>query len=1748
MDELSAPLPPTPEAAYRLLSDHGAMPMVDLKERLRTEGFHPSMDRIVQLPDRFPHRFRMTADGLIAVAMSTVAESEAPEDDGERPDWYRPANAQRVPLDRIAVVDIETTGLDPAADFVLEIALVRLTGEALVDVAVTVPSPVSQPSPSRGSEEIALDAALRLLESRTADIDLLIGHNVLAFDLPFLKSAAERANLEAPVLPPAVDTIHLSILVDVAMPNRTLADLVQRFVPGTVVEHRAGADALVTASVARALLDSIDPQDTSWQLAIGLLETFDHPLARLMPPLSTTPHLSRMARAPDPLLVPSGPAAADAWSATRDAFAVLRERGDLLSRPSQQDMGWAVSEVLDNGGRLAVEAPTGTGKSLAYLLPAIGRASRPGRPVVVATATKALQAQLRQEVTRLQRAGLLGAPFRQLQGVGNYICAREVEDALQDEECSGLALAVAIRALNGSPSGTWDDTTDDVVRRRDIRYARTRARLRTSSGGCDRTHCGWAHICPLMQQLDGLDKTPGVVSVNHALIASWVKIERQGGRAPGDVLADGRSDLVFDEAHGLESSLTTAWTETIDALEVEILVNSLSHRSRLMRRLRRQHGDSPEFVTAVKDVANSAAQVVESGKEISRAIATYLHEYAGKADAAVLQAGVVTNRVEFRALRQSAAALRYALIQLAKGLSAVRQVLSELGASRSNRQRLRGYSERLDAAIELLATMNELPDSHRWVYRLTAEDDDPAAWVYERMPVHVFPDFKHSVVDRAHSTVLCSATLTVEQRFDYIASRLGINISSDPQEGDFRGLRLASPFDYARQSLLILTNHLPVPIPVNEREFCEEMAADQVGFLSLSGGRTLTLFAARTRMEAVAAGVRTRKAELAERGVEVLVQDELGRSQTLYRFRSEHGTSLYGLRSYWEGFDAPGETLSYLFIEKPPYPHPEDPLVAARQRAIAERGGDPFLDYVLPMTAMQFTQGFGRLIRLESDRGVALVCDRRLHSPTQAQRVILGSLPGPARHEAVDRDDAWTTAIEFVTGEKPDLSSAIALGRDDVTQILESLRLVAGEDPTAKLSEAAEKLFGISRLHPKQLEVMRAIVEGRDVLAVLPTGFGKSLCFQLPALLAAEARATVVVSPLVALIKDQVNDLRGRRGIRPVQGITGATSRVIQTEILRDTAEGRVRLLYVSPERLARDPVLRGALGRQQLNGVVVDEAHCVSVWGHDFRPEFRQVPASVATFDSRPPRAGLTATATPEVESDIKSAMRMDDPVTVREPSDRPNLRLRVTECANERERARELLKFIAWSGSEPGIVYVTRRATAEEVASLLRRAGYSARPYHAGMVPEQRDAVQEDFDSDTTRIIVATKAFGMGINKPNIGWVVHYDLPDSLDGYAQEAGRAARSPHLTGECLLLYTRGDIARRRRLVKASDLAGETALAQKLLSLLWECRKRGDSRVFEVDDVADALAIDDDELNVLLAQLERVEVLAQGLDCSARGTVDVGFREPEAEDERRFFRELFYRAHRARPNVRIQIDFEQLEEQNGYDPDRLESQLIQWSLDRFVTFSSSRRLRRVQLFKRVAPANELAREAARWNYWQQRRLSAMIDYAENRSECRRITIGKHFGDDVADCRSRNVAPCDVCSEEEAPWSTVPDSLVPDPELIVNSELVVLQAIAWASGFRDGAYGEASLRAAVLGKDSLGVGRPLGQGVLSCPQFGGLRYIRNGEKRWDEAVSQLLHQQLIERREAKRQGFDTSYQTLVLTSLGAQTLGVPSSQHD
>ena len=303
-----------------MLIERGPLSAADIRGGLRSAGFSQSIERLAQLPDRFPHRFDLTPQGLLSVASAqSTADLDDSGDEPENPDWYKPPTLLRVSLNRVAVLDIETTGLQSSTDFISELALVRLNGETLADLRVKLPEGSSQPSDGSRTA-VSISEALRLIGKAMEDIDLLIGHNLLAFDVPFLNKVAERSGVDPPHFPTCADSLHLATLVDVAMPNRSLADLTDRFGISNPDAHHAQADATATAAVVRCLLDEIDVSDPNWQLAIGVLETFDHPLAAFMPAVPSKPELSALTRKADPLLVPSGSPAADAWSATRDAF------------------------------------------------------------------------------------------------------------------------------------------------------------------------------------------------------------------------------------------------------------------------------------------------------------------------------------------------------------------------------------------------------------------------------------------------------------------------------------------------------------------------------------------------------------------------------------------------------------------------------------------------------------------------------------------------------------------------------------------------------------------------------------------------------------------------------------------------------------------------------------------------------------------------------------------------------------------------------------------------------------------------------------------------------------------------------------------------------------------------------------------------------------------------------------------------------------------------------------------------------------------------------------------------------------------------------------------------------------------------------------------------------------------------------------------------------------------------------------
>jgi ATP-dependent DNA helicase RecQ len=327
--------------------------------------------------------------------------------------------------------------------------------------------------------------------------------------------------------------------------------------------------------------------------------------------------------------------------------------------------------------------------------------------------------------------------------------------------------------------------------------------------------------------------------------------------------------------------------------------------------------------------------------------------------------------------------------------------------------------------------------------------------------------------------------------------------------------------------------------------------------------------------------------------------------------------------------------------------------------------------------------------------------------------------------------------------------------------------------------------FGYSAFRPLQREIIEAALADRDVFALLPTGGGKSLCFQLPAL--QRTGLTVVVSPLIALMKDQVDQLQAA-GV----AATYLNSTVDADESrsrLRGLHRGEWRLLYVAPERLMLDNWQEN-LKAWNVTALAIDEAHCVSEWGHDFRPEYRQL-AKLRDLLPAVPVMALTATATDRVRADIIKHLKLRDPATFIASFNRPNLSYRVIP---KDQPAKQIIDFVRLRETESGIIYCASRATAERVAESLAGRGFAARPYHAGLDAAERSRNQELFLRDETRIICATIAFGMGINKPNVRWVIHHDLPKNIEGYYQETGRAGRDG-LPGDCLLLFSAGDIAK-----------------------------------------------------------------------------------------------------------------------------------------------------------------------------------------------------------------------------------------------------------------------------------------------------------------------------------------------------------------
>ncbi len=560
------------------------------------------------------------------------------------------------------------------------------------------------------------------------------------------------------------------------------------------------------------------------------------------------------------------------------------------------------------------------------------------------------------------------------------------------------------------------------------------------------------------------------------------------------------------------------------------------------------------------------------------------------------------------------------------------------------------------------------------------------------------------------------------------------------------------------------------------------------------------------------------------------------------------------------------------------------------------------------------------------------------------------------------------------------------------------------------IEQTLKQTFGYDRFRPGQDQAIRAVVAGRSAAAIFPTGSGKSLCYQLPALLL--PHLTLVVSPLLALMQDQLAFLH-RHGIAAAS-IDSAQSREQASETMARAKSGELKILMISVERLKNER-FRNFISQVPISLLVVDEAHCISEWGHNFRPDYLKLPDYQHQFNI-PQVLLLTATATPPVIADMqaKFSIAADDVVTT--GFYRPNLNLLV-EPVTGFNKQRRLVAWLADKGGQPTIVYVTQQKTAEQVAEHLAQRGFPASAYHAGMAHELRESIQRRFMEGELNCIVATIAFGMGIDKADIRNVVHYDLPKSVENYSQEIGRAGRDGQ-PSDCLVLANRDSLS-----VLQNFVYGDTPEHDGIRCVLDELRQAGAGGQWELmlNQLSDQSNIRQLPLKTLLVQLELRGIIAPRFAYFAEYRFKY-LLEPEVlvtkfEGERRQFVEAIVHTS-ARARTWCTLDFDMLYQQHGADRGRVVKALEYFQEKGWIELESKQMTDVYALLDANFDAEALSEELHA--YFKQHeaseitRIENMLALFES-AECLSQRLATYFGDANAPQRCGH---CSVCRGQVA----------------------------------------------------------------------------------------------------------------------------------
>lgn len=558
--------------------------------------------------------------------------------------------------------------------------------------------------------------------------------------------------------------------------------------------------------------------------------------------------------------------------------------------------------------------------------------------------------------------------------------------------------------------------------------------------------------------------------------------------------------------------------------------------------------------------------------------------------------------------------------------------------------------------------------------------------------------------------------------------------------------------------------------------------------------------------------------------------------------------------------------------------------------------------------------------------------------------------------------------------------------------------------------EILEEYWGYTSFRPMQREIIDAAAEGKDVLAVLPTGGGKSVCFQVPALM--KDGIALVVTPLIALMRDQVQNLCDR-GVKALAVYAGMSAREVELT-LNNAVYGDFKFLYLSPERL-KTPLFRYYVGGMDISYIVVDEAHCISQWGYDFRPDYLEI--SELRKMSSAPVIALTATATPYVAQDIMERLGFREKLLLKSSFERPNLSYIVRHCEDK------LGKLLQVCSSVPGtgIVYVRSRKKTEELAAFLRAQGISASFYHAGLGPQTRALRQADWKSGKIRIMVCTNAFGMGIDKPDVRSVVHFDVPDSPEAYFQEAGRAGRDGRRSF-AVLLHGSSDIRRLHQIETLSfpPLEYVESIYHKVHDFFGIPFESGEGRQlkFNMDEFCRHYSLNRSSVFYAMKYIERTGhwSLMEDMDIATRVEIipaRAELYEIEVSDPAMArVMDVLMRRYTGIFSYPVMIDENYVASMSGLTVPELRQTLYRLAVEHIIRYIPNGRSTVIYLQHprlRHRDVNLMPERYARLKEMAHARIQTMVDYVSEDSECRSVFLLRYFGqEDAQPCGT-----CDVC---------------------------------------------------------------------------------------------------------------------------------------